>query len=94
MATAEPWCRVTILGSDGAELASYALAGPGSPDLATVDVVARLALGARRPGGDIVLTDVSQALADLLELVGLSVEMKRQVEPREETLGVEDGEEE
>lgn len=94
MATAKPWCRVTIVGSDGAELVSFVLAGPGSPDLAAVDAVAHLALWARRPGGDIVLAEVSKAFAELLELVGLGVEVQRQSELGEQALGVQEGEEE
>ncbi|MGW5868049.1 STAS domain-containing protein [Streptomyces sp. NPDC055239] len=58
-------------------------------DLATVDVIARLHLAARRAGGRIRLRNPSPALLALLglvglvELLGLVVEMERQAEQRE-----------
>ncbi len=52
MAEVELWCRITVVGSDGSELACHALRGPGHPDLAAVDDVARAALYAHRRGGD------------------------------------------
>jgi len=94
MPAVELWCRVTVVGPDGAELARSVLAGPGAPDLAAVDDVARLALLAGRLGGGIVLADVSPALRALLELAGLCVEVERQAELGEEPLGVQEGQEE
>jgi hypothetical protein len=75
MAAVELWCRVTVVGSDGAKLARCVLEGLGAPDLGAVDDVARLALLAGRLGGGIVLADVSPALRALLELAGLRVEV-------------------
>ena len=90
----ELWCRITIVGPDGEQIASVALRGAGFPDLGTVDEVARLTLLARRLGGDIALTDVSPALRALLELAGLPVEMEGQAELGEQPLGVQEAEEE
>jgi hypothetical protein len=64
--------------------------GPEPPDLAIVDVLARLQLDARRAGGSIRLTDVRADLADLLELVGLRREVGGETERREQLLGVEE----
>lgn len=66
-----PWCRVTVVGPDGAELARCVLMGPGAPDLGAVNDVARLALLAIRLKGGIVLAEVSPGLRALLELTGL-----------------------
>lgn len=74
MATVQRWCRVTVLAPDGSALAEVALEGPGTPDLAAVDDVARLALVAIRLGGRVALTEVSPAMRGLLDLVGLFVE--------------------
>ena len=76
MAGNQRWCRVRVLGPDGAELARCVLAGPGTPDLRAVDEVAHLALTARRLGGNVALAEVSPALAELLELAGLGVEVE------------------
>jgi hypothetical protein len=49
--------------------------GPGGaarPDLALIDLLSRMHLGARRVGWSIRLADVCVELAELLELVGLS----------------------
>jgi len=88
------WCRVTLIGPDGTELAWRELAGPGAPDLAAVDQVARLALLARRLEGHIAVRDVSSSLRELLELAGLPVEMEGQAELGKETLRIQQGEEE
>jgi hypothetical protein len=90
----ELWCRVTVMGPHHVALASCRLEGPALPDLRTVDDVARLALLAKRFGGAIVLADVAPALRALLELSGLCVEVQRQAESREESFGVEQGQEE
>lgn len=94
MSSVELWCRVTVTASDGSELGSCELEGVGSPDLSIVDVVARLALLARRLGGGIRLRAVSPGLQELLDLAGLGVEMGGQPEVGEEVLGVEEVEEE
>jgi hypothetical protein len=49
----QQWCRVTVVGPDGTELAFCRLVGPGAPDpWGGVDDVARLALLAGHLGGD------------------------------------------
>ena len=93
------WCRVTVVGPDGTEVLRRALLGPGRPDLATVDDVARLALHAARLGGALSITDLSPDLRELLDLAGLPaervvVEVEGQTEGGEEALGVEEVEEE
>ncbi len=94
MASPQAWCRVTIIGPGGRELGSCTLQGPGAPDLSTVDVVGRLALLAKRLGGGLILSRVSPGLRELLELSGLGVEMEREPEVGEETLRVQQGQEE
>jgi hypothetical protein len=76
MAAVQLWCRVTVVGADGAPLASWALEGRGAPDLGAVDNIACLALLARRLGGGIVLARVSPALRALLDLAALPVEVE------------------
>ncbi|GHK00620.1 STAS domain-containing protein [Streptomyces sp. NPDC003753] len=58
--------------------------------LATVDVLARLQLAARRAGGRIRLRDPAPALRALLDLVGLPIELEGQPEQREPAPGVEE----
>jgi hypothetical protein len=94
MTAVQPWGRVTVTGPDGTELVRCVLAGPGDPGLAAVDIVAGLALLARRHRGRMVLTDASSALRELLELAGLPIEVQRQAERREQPLGVQEREEE
>jgi hypothetical protein len=94
MGAEQRWCRVTVLGPDGAVRVHHILEGPGSPDIASVDEVARLALWAGREGGSVVLSEVSPEFGELLELSGLSVEMGWEAEGGEETLVVEQVEEE
>jgi len=88
------WCRVLVVGPNSAELARRVLEGPGDPDFRAVDCVARLALLAGRVGGHIVLADVSPMFRALLELVGLRVEVEGQAELGEQSLGVQEGQEE
>ena len=90
----EPWCRVTVVGCDGTQVAIRTLRGPGPPDLTVVDQLARLALDARRLGARVVLADVTPALIELLELAGLVVEVAGEPERREQALGIEEVEEE
>jgi hypothetical protein len=65
-----------------------------APDLATIGALARLQLGARRCGFEIVLRGSSRELRDLLALAGLErslrVEPGGQSEEREQLLGVEE----
>jgi len=93
MESIQRWCRVTGVGPDGAELACLVLDGPGPPDLAAVDSVARLMLVAGRLGGRIILDEVAPAMGAILELAGLGVEVEGQAELGEQPLGVQDGEE-
>jgi hypothetical protein len=90
----EPWCRLTVVGPDKAELASGVLEGPGAPDLGAVDDVARLALVAKRLGGALVLADVVPALQVLLELAGLPVQVQGKSEGGKEPFGIEQRQEE
>jgi hypothetical protein len=90
----ERWCRVTVVGPDGTELARYGLEGVGAPDLRAVDAVARAMLAVGRVGGTVVLGEVAPALAALLELAGLGVEVEGQAELGKEPLGVQEGQEE
>ncbi|MEU6201358.1 STAS domain-containing protein [Streptomyces sp. NPDC047061] len=64
--------------------------GPGPPDLAAVDLLARLELAARRAGGRIRLRDPGPALRSLLRLVGLGLQVEGEIEEREPALGVEE----
>jgi hypothetical protein len=90
----ELWCRVTVVAADGTQVAGSTLRGPGQPDLRTVDVLARLALDARRLDARVVLAEVTPALVELLALAGLVVEVAGEAERREQALGVEEVEEE
>lgn len=89
-----PFCVLRIFGADGTEELSMPLWGAEAPDLATVDRIGRLALLARRDGGRLELDEVTPELAELLELAGLSVEVQRQAEAREQPLRIERIEEE
>lgn len=62
---------IVVLVDGGAEVVVGELAGCG-PDLAVVDVLARLQLVARRMGCSVRLRDPSPALCDLLRLAGLA----------------------
>lgn len=101
MAAVQLWCRVRLVGHDGAALACSTLSGPSAPDLRAVNDVARLALMARRLGYGIVLDEVAPALRALLELAGLlvevaglGVEVQGQAELGEEPLGFQERQEE
>jgi len=91
MAPNQVWCRVTCVGGSGAVVATSVLAGPGAPDLATVEELARLRLEATRRGLLVVVSEVAPALAELLELVGLRGQMCAQVACGEGPLRVEEG---
>ncbi len=70
------------------------LASLRDADVATVDVVARLELAARRLGLELRLRRVPSELRELLDLAGLAdvlrVEASREPEEREQPLGVEE----
>jgi hypothetical protein len=91
------WCQVLVVGPNSVTLAAHRIEGTGTPNLSTVDDVARLALLAGRLGGHIVLSEVAPALSALLELSGLSGlcgQMERQSEGRKESLGIDEVQEE
>ncbi|WP_191871769.1 STAS domain-containing protein [Streptomyces filipinensis] len=79
-----------LLAGGGARVVVCDLGGLGPPGLAVVDLLARLALTARRAGGRIRLRDPDPALPALLDLVGLRFQMEGQAEEREPALGVEE----
>jgi ABC-type transporter Mla MlaB component len=83
------WCQVTILGPEAERLASWPLSGAGCPDLAVVEGLARLQLAAHRHGNRVMLTEVCAELLELLDLVGLRVEVGGQAEGGEDSLGIE-----
>jgi hypothetical protein len=62
--------------------------------LVTLDVLARLALEAKRQGCSVSVHPASDELRDLIELAGLTetlgVEPRRQAEEREERVGVQE----
>jgi gamma-glutamyl:cysteine ligase YbdK (ATP-grasp superfamily) len=63
-------------------------------DAATLDLLARLQLAARRLGIEVRLLDASSELRELIAFAGLTcvlrVEVEREPEQREEPLGVEE----
>jgi hypothetical protein len=87
------WCRLTMYGPDGTALCETTLAGAGAPDIGVVDQLARMRLRAVRAGATLELAEVSTALAELLELAGLSEllgQVRREAEAREDPAGVEE----
>ena len=70
------------------------MSAPTGCDLRTVDLLARLQLVARRHGHELQLVDASPELEALLTFVGLDVvlrlEPRREVEQREDAVGVEE----
>ena len=65
-----------------------------APDAASLDVLARFRLAARRAGVDLRFRDASRELRELVAFAGLErvlrVEPGRQAEEREEPFGVEE----
>ena len=65
-----------------------------APDLAAVDRLARIQLGVRRGGGELLLADAAYELAALIELAGLAdvllVDVRGKAEKRKEPGGVEE----
>ena len=84
MADRQLWCRVRVVERGGTEAARYSLEGYGDPDITAVDVVARLGLLAGRLDQTLVLEDLSEAMAQLLDLAGLDVDVEGQTEGRKE----------
>jgi len=93
MAVLQRWCRATVVRRDGTVFGEYVFEGAGRPDLGVVDDVARLALFATRVGGRVALFDVSTEMRELLDLVGLRVEVEGQSKLREQSLGIQEGQE-
>jgi ABC-type transporter Mla MlaB component len=79
-----------LLKATGAGAVVCDVAGLRPPDLAVVDLLARLELAARGAGGRIRLREPDPALHALLDLVGLRFELEGQPEQREPPLGVEE----
>jgi hypothetical protein len=76
--------------ADGTRLVIW-LPGEPRPDLSVVDGLARLARAARRAGARLYLEDVAAGLGALLDLAGLSWELKGEPESREDPGRVEEG---
>ncbi len=95
-----PWARVVLEWPDRVVL-TMLLGGDDRPDLGTVEGLARLGLAARRGGCRMHLREVTPALAELLELAGLSRELGAppasarevvgQAKGGEDPLGVQEG---
>jgi hypothetical protein len=66
------WCTVTEIGPDETALAEWPLRGVGAPSVEIVECLARMQLELQRRGGRIVLSNVCEDLAGLLELTGLA----------------------
>lgn len=94
MSDCHRWCRISVVEADGVVLATWVLGGPTPAHLGAVDVIARLALLARRAGATIELAGVSPELRELLRLAALPVEVEGQAEGREEPLRVQESQEE
>jgi hypothetical protein len=62
---------IAVLAVGGTEVAHWPLAGSTHPDLDVIDGLARLALAARRLGGEIVLRNAGPELLALIDFVGL-----------------------
>lgn len=73
----EVWCTVTVR-------------GVRPPDVGMIDALARLEMAVRRSGGEVSLDEVSPDLAGLLGLCGLSGQVIRQAENREDPRGVQE----
>jgi hypothetical protein len=80
MPASQPWCRVRFTDRHGSVVGGCLLGGCGDPDLGTVEAIARLALVAKRRGGCVVLSEVRDDLARLLDLSGLPVDVQWQPE--------------
>ena len=75
---------LVVLWRDGEELTSWPLLVRDPVDLSLVDELARMQLAARRLGCAIELRDACPELLDLLDLVGLRVEVGGKPEQLEE----------
>jgi ABC-type transporter Mla MlaB component len=79
-----------LLETTGAGVVVCDVGGLRPVQLATLDLLARLQLAARRAGGRIRLRDPAPALRALLDLAGLPIELEGQPEEREPPLRVEE----
>jgi hypothetical protein len=75
MGVSSQWCRFSLLDDQGSIVAGGVVAGGAKPDLDTVNLIARLALMAKRTGTTFQLVDACPQLLDLLELAGLPVKV-------------------
>jgi hypothetical protein len=62
---------IVVLAVDGTEVANWPLTGSVRPDLDVIDGLARLALAARRLGGEISVRNAGPELLALIDFVGL-----------------------
>jgi hypothetical protein len=86
------WCRGAIVAAGGLVVTRLAVLGP-APDMSIVDRLARIAVGAKRGGRRLVLSELSPLLGELLALAGLPLEVEGETEGGEEPLRIEHGEE-
>jgi hypothetical protein len=75
MESVNSWCRLSMVTPDGRVRAVWLLSGPGRPDLAAVDDIARLAVVASRRRERLFLLDVAPDLGALIRLAGLPVDV-------------------
>ena len=78
-----------VLVGPGGDVASWVLAGCDAPDLSVVDHLGRLQLAARGLGCRVRLRNATPALVELLDLVGLPLEVIGEAEGGEQG-GVEE----
>lgn len=90
MSASDVWCRVTVVRPGGSARSTFLVRGRGAPDLGVVDRLARLQLSVVRRGDTMVLSDIADPLAELLDLVGLRRKMSGQAERREDPPHVEE----
>ena len=79
------WCRITMVGPGGSAWGTWELRARGVSGLEIIDHLGRLRLAATRSGGAMVVHDLRPSLAELIDLVGLGVEMGGKPEDGEET---------
>jgi hypothetical protein len=88
------WCLAVLVRADGSVAARVPISGPGDPDMSAVDRIARLSLLATRWQVRLVLCDVAERLGELLSLAGLPLEVEGESERREQSLRIQEGQEE
>ena len=62
---------IVVLAVGGIELGRWVLPGSAQPDLDVIDTLARVALAARRLGGEVALRNAGPELLGLIDFVGL-----------------------